>query len=179
MRTFNRFFALFFLCGFAVSTVSTTLSAQNKKPASPPATATATFDGITVTINYAQPSKNGREIFGKLVPYGEVWRTGANEATTLMVSNNVQFGGKPLKAGTYSLFTIPAKDKWTVIVNSVAKQFGAFSYEQAKDILRVEVPAMMGKESTERFTITLPKAGSGLNLHMMWDKTMVSVPMTK
>lgn len=158
-----------------------TLQAQNDKAAmpSPPATATTTFDGITATVNYAQPAKKGREIFGKLVPYGEVWRTGANEATTINFSGDVKIGGKSLKAGTYSLFTIPNKDKWTVIINSEAKQWGAYGYKQDKDILRADASISNLKEHQERFTIGFEKADNGTMLTMAWDMTKVSVAITK
>jgi hypothetical protein len=167
------------VCLVAASTHSTTVLAQDKMPASPPATVTATFDSVTATINYSQPSKKGREIFGNVVPFGEVWRTGANAATTFTLSKDAQFGGKAVKAGTYALFTIPGKDKWTVILNSDSKQMGAFNYKQAKDVLRVEVPSVASKEAVEKFTIMLPKADNGVGLTMAWDMTTVSVPLTK
>jgi hypothetical protein len=158
---------------------ATFLQAQGKP--SPAATATTTFDGVTVTINYSQPAKKGREIFGKLVPYGEVWRTGANEATTITLTGDVNFGGTALKAGTYSLFTIPTKDKWTFIVNSVPKQSGAFEYNKNKDkdVLRVEAVPVTIKESIERFTISFDKANKGTMLTLTWDMTKVSVAITK
>jgi hypothetical protein len=168
--------ALLLLCA------TTFLQAQGEKAKpSPAATATTTFDGVTVTINYCQPAKKGREIFGKLVPYGEVWRTGANEATTITLTGDVNFGGKALKAGTYSLFTIPTKDKWTFIINGEAKQSGAFEYNKnkGKDVLRVDATPTTTKESLERFTISFDKADKGTMLTLAWDMTKVSLPIMK
>ncbi len=155
--------------------------AQNDKAAmpSPPATATTTFDNVTVTVKYHQPAKKGREIFGKLVPYGEVWRTGANNPTKISFSADVVIGGKALKAGDYALFTIPNKDKWIVIINSDFNQWGAYSYKQEKDLLRTEVTPTTTKESAERFTIGFEKADKGTMLTMAWDMTKVSVAITK
>ncbi len=150
-----------------------------QKPASPPATATTTFDGITVTVNYAQPSKKGREIFGKLVPFGEVWRTGANAATTFTLSGDAMLGGKAVKAGTYGLFSIPTKDKWTIILNTDSKQWGAYDYKKDKDVLRVEVPSSATKEVVESFTISFDKAEKGATMNLAWDMTKVSVSLAK
>jgi hypothetical protein len=179
-RTQTFLFALLavMVTGMSLYTPSGSLLAQGK-PASPAATATATFDGITATVNYAQPSKKGREVFGKLVPFGEVWRTGANAATTLTLSGDAMIAGKALKAGTYGLFTIPTKDKWTIIVNSVAKQFGAFSYSKDKDVLRVDVPSAASKDAVEMFTIAFEKADKGTTMTLAWDMTKVFVPMMK
>lgn len=158
-----------------------TLQAQNDKAAmpSPPATTVTTFANVTVTVKYFQPAKKGREIFGKLVPYGEVWRTGANNPTKISFSSDVVFGGKALKAGEYALFTIPNKDKWIVIINSDFKQWGAFGYKQEKDLLRTEVAPTATKELVERFTIGFEQADNGTMLIMAWDMTKVSVTITK
>lgn len=99
----------------------------------------ATVDGVDVVIEYGRPMVKERTIWGSLVPYGKVWRTGADEATTLTVSGAVTIEGEPLAAGTYSLFTIPSASTWTVIVNDVAEQWGAYDYDEAHDVLRVEV----------------------------------------
>ena len=94
--------------------------------------------GLTdVTITYSRPGVHGRQIWGALVPYDKVWRTGANDATTITFSDDVTINGKPLPKGTYSLHTIPGRDQWTIIFNNVAKQWGSFNYDQTKDALRV------------------------------------------
>ena len=101
-----------------------------------------------LTVTYGRPSMNGRAIFGKLVPYGKVWRVGADEATNVTFAKDATFGGKPVKAGTYALFAIPTETKWTVILNSNAGQWGT-QYEQnkAKDVLSVDVPSPVAHPS--------------------------------
>jgi hypothetical protein len=149
----------------------TVLSGYSQAPKSPRATA----DGKLAKVSYGQPSKRNREVFGKLVPYGEVWRTGANEATEITFKQDVQFGGKPVKAGTYTLFTIPGEKEWTVILNSVTGQFGAFDYQKnkGKDVASVKVPAQKASTAAEQFTIKVEDAA----LKMMWDTTSISVPL--
>ncbi|NNF59416.1 MAG: DUF2911 domain-containing protein [Rhodothermaceae bacterium] len=106
---------------------------------SPNAYAGQTIGTTNVMISYGRPAVRGREIYGTLVPYGEVWRTGANEATVFHVSDDVQIEGQSLPAGTYGLFTIPTEDGWTIIFNNVAEQWGAFNYDASQDALRVDV----------------------------------------
>lgn len=106
---------------------------------SPNASVSQTVGTTDITINYCRPGVKGRVIWGQLVPYGEVWRTGANEATRFTVTDPVAINGQPLPAGTYQLATIPAKDEWTVIFNRAADEWGAYSYDQKLDVLRVQV----------------------------------------
>ncbi|UFH56019.1 DUF2911 domain-containing protein [Spirosoma sp. KNUC1025] len=149
---------LLFSLAFLLATL--TLNAQDdpsKRP-SPPAQAKATVGGKTITINYSQPAVNGREIWGKLVPYGQVWRTGANETTTLEVSDNVTIEGKSLAKGRYALFTIPNEKEWTIVINKTIK-WGAFSYKQDEDVLRVNVPAKKSDKFFERMTIAISNQG--------------------
>lgn len=101
--------------------------------------------GVTVTVEYGRPSVAGRAIWGALVPYGKVWRTGADEATTITFSHDVEIEGKSLAAGTYGLFTIPGENEWTVIFNKTARQWGAYGYVEADDALRVEVQPGTGE----------------------------------
>ncbi len=96
-----------------------------------------TIDGVEVTLEYGRPNVKGREIWGGLVPFGKVWRTGADEATTISFSDDVTIDGEPLPAGTYALFTIPGEDEWVFIFNKVADQWGAFSHDAGQDALRV------------------------------------------
>lgn len=126
-------------------------------------------------INYGQPSKRGRVIFGELVPYGQVWRTGANEATEITFKKDCVFAGKQVKAGTYTLFTIPTQKEWTVILNGQLKQWGAFAYEdnKSKDVLHVNVPVKKMDSPQEKFVINLTKDA----LEMSWDQTAVAVPV--
>jgi hypothetical protein len=144
---------------------------------SPPATATFEDKGLKITVEYCRPKKKNRVIFGGLVPYGKVWRTGANEATEITFSRDVIFGDKPIAAGTYTLFTIPEKDKWTVILNSVLGQWGHFSYNPAKDVLQTEAKPILTENETEEFMIQLVKSGKGADMELLWDKTKVTVPI--
>ena len=136
-------------------------------------------DGTYLKVHYGSPRMRGRGIFGGLVPYGEVWRLGANEATEITITKKIQFGGKELPAGTYSLFAIPERDKWTVIVNKNLGQWGAFSYGNDADQMRIEVPVQTPTEAYEVFTVSFKKDEGEKNarLEMVWDKTQVSVPI--
>ena len=127
-----------------------------------------------LTVTYGRPSMNGRAIFGKLVPYGKVWRVGADEATNVTFAKDASFGGKPIKAGTYALFAIPTETKWTVILNSNAGQWGT-QYEQnkAKDVLSVDVPVSAVSSPVEKLTYSL--SASGITIE--WEKTKVTIPV--
>lgn len=144
----------------------------SQNPSSPRITAESKY----VKVAYGQPSKRGRVIFGELVPFGQVWRTGANQATEITFEKNGTFGGKPVKKGTYTLFTIPTEKNWTIILNSQLNQFGSFEYEQYKDknVLEVKAPVRKAKSEVEKFTI-LP--GETV-LILEWDNSSVSVPMS-
>lgn len=134
---------------------------------------TGTIDGVEVTLEYGRPNVNGRTIWGDLVPYGKVWRTGADEATTITFSGDVTVQGEPLAAGTYSLFTIPEDGEWTVIFNKVPKQWGAYSYDEAQDALRVKAtPAASDPVESLEFAID----GSDVILH--WEKLALPVTIT-
>src|SRR3546814_278476 len=104
-------------------------------------------------VQYARPARNGRKVFGELEKYGKVWRTGANESTEIRFYTDATFGGKQIPAGTYSLFTIPNEGNWTVIINSATDGWGAYSYDQGKDVARVEVPAQRTSGTVERLTL--------------------------
>jgi len=153
---------------FLMSNVALAQKDKSKRP-SPPAQITETVGTTKITIDYSQPSKNGRAIFGELVPYGQVWRTGANEATWMEVSADVKVQGQTLKAGKYAIFTIPDSDEWTVIFNSKWDQWGNYDYSDKLDVLRVKAKPTK-TAATEKFTITLDKAGK---VSMAWDETKV------
>jgi hypothetical protein len=117
---------------------------------SPPATAENTVDGVTITINYHSPKVKERTIWGELVPYDKVWRTGANNATTIEVSENVKIGKNKMPKGKYALFTIPKiGDTWTVIINKVADQWGAYNYKETEDLFRFDVSVERTLENNE------------------------------
>src|SRR4029077_549934 len=110
--------------------------------------------GLTdIEINYSRPRAKGRPIFGGLVPYGEVWRTGANNATKIIFSTPVKLEGKDIPAGTYALFTIPGEKEWTIIINKGAAQWGAFQYDEKVDVVRFKVTPVQIPEPIETFTI--------------------------
>lgn len=160
----------------ALFTVSTLAGyAQDKKPKSPPATTKASVDGVSVEVNYSQPSVKGRKIWGDLVPYGKVWRTGANNATTISFSKDVKIDGQTLAAGTYSLFTIPTENDFTFIFNKEAEQWGAYKYDESKDALRIQTEASEVKEHQEVFTIEVNEKGQVI---LRWDHLMVSFKIT-
>lgn len=126
---------------FILNGILTGSLAQNEKEVriSPMATVTQTVGFTDVKIDYSRPGVKGRTIWGGLVPYNGVWRAGANEATKFTFETDVKINGRKLKAGSYSFFAIPTKDKWTIIFNKVANQWGAFEYNDVEDALRIEV----------------------------------------
>jgi hypothetical protein len=154
-----------------------TAAKKDERP-SPPKTTAATVGNLSITIVYSQPGVKGRKIFGELVPYGKIWRTGANEATTVEVSRDCKVGGGFLKAGKYALFTIPGADEWTIIFNSVPDQWGAYKYDESKDALRFKVKPEQAKELAERleFDIQADKTGNG-TVTLKWENTSVSWEM--
>jgi hypothetical protein len=146
--------------------------------ASPKAAITQTVGTTTVTVNYCRPGVKGREIWGKLVPYGEVWRTGANEATTISFSDPVMVEGQKLDAGTYALFTIPTTGDWTVIFNKQAEQWGAYNYKPEMDVLRVTVKPMAHDPVEWMQFIFSGLSDTGATLELQWEKLCVPVKFT-
>lgn len=132
-----------------------------------------------IRILYNRPSKKDRVIFGELVPFDEVWRTGANEATEIKLYQDVMFNGKKLQAGTYSLFTVPDEDKWMVIFNKDLDYWGAYQYKEQNDVLRIPATTHKSPEVIEAFSIILMETGSNSGtLRMGWDTTIVDLPFT-
>src|SRR5690606_27840225 len=129
----------------------------------------------TVTLKYSRPNMNGRDIFGDLVPYGEVWRTGANNLPLLTFDGAVTIAGTQVEAGTYGLLTIPGRDKWTVIFSKNSEQWGAYSYNQEEDVLRFDVEPEQLSKPVETFTISFSDVQpQRAQLNIVWDKTKVS-----
>lgn len=135
-------------------------------------------------IIYGRPALKGRPVFsneeGALAPLGEIWRTGANEATEITFYKDVKVAGSAIKAGTYVIYTIPGKSEWTVIFNSKLDVWGAYEYDQSKDVARVNVPVSSGKASVENFSMNF-KPGSSANTYYLvlgWSTTRVEIPMT-
>jgi hypothetical protein len=148
---------------------------KSQRP-SPPATAKCELaGGKTVTIDYSSPRKKGRNVFPDVVKYGEVWRTGANEATTFVTTADVLVGGTHVPAGSYTLFTIPGKDKWTLIISKKTGEWGTNYPGEKEDLARVEMKAGTSSSPVENFTISFEKAGNGCTLQLEWDTTTASV----
>jgi hypothetical protein len=144
---------------------------------SPLAILSVRYQDHYVKITYSQPQKKRREIFGALVPYGKVWRTGANEATEITTTKDILISDILLKAGTYSIFTIPEKEKWTIILNADVGLWGAYNYNEQKDVYRFEVPAEAAGTLYEPFTMIFDHRNEVANLLMMWDRTKVTIPI--
>lgn len=141
---------------------------------SPNAAVSRTVGVTDVRITYGQPSARGRDIFGGLVPYGQVWRTGANEATTISFSDDVQIEGQPLSAGTYGLFTLPGEEEWTIIFNETADQWGAFDYDDSQDALRVSVAPMQPPHPHEQMAFHFSNVtDTSAVIGLVWDETRV------
>jgi hypothetical protein len=129
-------------------------------------------------ITYSQPSKRGREVFGSLVPWETVWRTGANEATELTITRDIKINGMDLKAGTYSLFSIPFKDHWTIIFNNDLGLWGSYNYNPKQDALRLDLPSTRSQEVIfESFTLQLNTRNDRADLLIRWDDTQVVIPI--
>jgi hypothetical protein len=154
----------------------TTLSPAQAPRKSPHESTLITVNGHKITITYGRPYMHKRTIMGGLVPYGEVWRTGADEATTLSTDADLEINGLKVPKGVYALFTIPKENAWTLIVNKTAKQWGAFSYKEATDLGRTDMAVSKADSPVEQFTISLtPEGSSGATLKMAWENTVASV----
>ena len=131
----------------------------------------------TVRIIYGRPQLKNRSL-AELAPSGQVWRTGANEAAEITFYQDVNFGGKDVKAGSYSLFTIPGEEEWTVILNKNLNQWGSYFYDESGDVARIKVPNGSDSSSLEEFSIAFKEVENGTHMVMGWDKTRVAVPIT-
>ncbi len=126
-------------------------------------------------VTYGRPTMKGRKVFGELVPWNQVWRVGADEATVVTFKEDAMFGGKPIKAGRYALFAIPTESKWTIILNSKADQWGlAHEKNKAMDVLNVDVPVTALSSPVEKLTYTV----SGKGIKIEWEKTSVLIPVS-
>src|SRR5215813_6186943 len=172
-------FAAVALCMFAIGITSWLGDAQqpqdkSKRP-SPPGTTQCTINGKKVTIEYSRPSMKGRKVMGELVPYGQVWRTGANEATTLTTAIDLNIGGAKVPVGKYTLYTLPSADVWKLIINKQTGQWGT-EYHEEQDLARVDMKTTPIVVPVEQFTISLDqKDNSSADLVLEWEKTRLSV----
>lgn len=145
---------------------------------SPIVISSITHEDTYVKIVYGQPYKRGRDIFGGLEPFGEVWRTGANEATEITLTNDIYLDGNRVEAGTYSLFSIPEPDEWTIILNHQLGQWGAFNYDRNYDYLRFQRPVIETEEVVEALIITFGESDDYDSLLILsWDDTRVEIPV--
>lgn len=164
-----------------VALAATTQGQQDKsKRPSPPAKADCKFpDGKTITVNYSSPRMKGRKIYGGLVPYGEVWRAGANEATTFVTTADLTIGGKDVPAGSYTIFVVPNEDKWTLIVSKKTGEWGIPYPGEGEDLARVDMKVSPIASPVENFTISLTHDGSECKLNLDWEKTRASVEVSE
>ena len=172
----QRFFAAAVSLAILLATASTAQQQEDKsKRPSPPGTAEVTLKGKKITIDYSRPSMRGRKIMGGLVPYGEVWRTGANEATTLKTEVALDIAGAKVPAGTYTLWTLPSEGTWKLIINKQTGQWGT-EYHQDRDLVRVDMQKSHIQHPVEKFTMSFDKKSDNTaNLVMDWENTRVSV----
>lgn len=159
---------------------STAVDAQINTPKpSPGASVTQTVGLVDITVVYSRPGMKDRAIFGELVPFDKIWRTGANKATMIAFEEPVQFAGKEVPAGKYSMFSIPGKQEWTIIINKNTELWGAGDYKEEEDVARIKVKSMKVDATYESFTIDFSNFSStGAHLNLMWENTMVAIPLT-
>ncbi|PSR12421.1 MAG: hypothetical protein DA408_19065 [Bacteroidetes bacterium] len=143
--------------------------------ASPRKEMKGTIDGVNLTINYGSPAVKGRSLWGTLIPFGKVWRTGANEATRVTIDQAITIGGQTLPAGTYSLFSVPGASEWELIFNSTADQWGAYEYDETKDVLRIKAQPQLVENSIENLEFTIARG----SLVLSWEKLRLPVAISK
>ena len=168
---------LIFSLALAVSVHA--FSQQYNIPAvSPRQTVEQQFSVTKISIEYGRPAVKGRKVFGELVPFGQVWRAGANEATKITFGQEVLFGGQKVKKGTYALYIVPQEKEWKIILNRGVNNWGAYTYDAKEDVATTTVPVKMMNEKMERFTINFEDiTDEKLNLVFEWDKTRADIPV--
>jgi hypothetical protein len=161
-----------------IFTLTIFAACQRSKP-SPAASASCDLGGgKSIKTDYSSPRMKGRKIYGDLVPFGEVWRTGANEATTFVNSADVVIGGKTVPAGSYTIFTVPTADKWTLIVNKKTGEWGIPYKYESDELARIDMKVSKLPSPLENFTISYAKAGSGCSMQIDWETTRASVDIS-
>jgi hypothetical protein len=161
--------AILFFFAFAITLVSCAQQDKSKRPSPPANVSETTTNGNVITIDYSQPSVKGRSIGAELAPFGKVWRTGANEATSFEISKDAKIEGKDLPAGKYGLYSIPGEDEWVIIFNKTWNQWGT-NYKEADDALRVNVKPGKAAAFTEQMTFAVDKSGK---VSLMWGDVQV------
>lgn len=171
----KKLYTLIFTLLVAGSILTTQAQGLKLPQASSAQTITQEFGLGKITLSYSRPNTKGRKIFGALEPYGAVWRTGANSATAITFTDEVTIEGNKVPAGEYGLFTIPGANEWIIILNKTAKQWGAYEYKQADDVLRFKVKPAKTAALTETFTMQFANVtASSLDLVLAWENTSVS-----
>ena len=156
----------------------TAYSQWNLPVTSPRQSVEQQFSMAKISVDYGRPSVKGRKIFGELVPFGKVWRAGANGATKITFAQSINFGDKDIAAGTYGLFIIPQEKEWKIILNRDAQQWGAYSYDEKLNVIDVSIPVQKLSDKQETFEITLdPKDENSVDLVFKWDFTKATVPL--
>jgi len=133
---------------------------------------------LVARVVYSRPQKAGRIIFGGLVEYGKVWRTGANEATEIEFFRQVRIGGKKIGKGRYTLYALINETSWTIIINKDTDTWGAFKYNPKRDVTRIEVPVLKNNDAVESLAMVFEKTITGINLIIAWDMVKVALPIT-
>jgi hypothetical protein len=181
----------FALIAASLLAIATLASAQmnmaedkSKRPSPPASAACKLSDGKTIKIDYSSPRAKGRKIFGEasekaLVPYGEIWRTGANEATTFVTDANLKVGGKDVPAGSYTIFTVPKPSEWWLVISKKTGEWGTDYPGEKEDLVRVPMKVSKTPAPVENFTIAFDQAGSKCTLRMEWENTRASVDITR
>jgi hypothetical protein len=132
---------------------------------------------LIARVIYSRPQKNNRVVFGELVEYNTVWRMGANEATEIEFYRDVKIGGKKILKGKYTLYALVNPNEWSIILNKETDTWGAFKYDQKKDVVRTTVPVQQNMEPADVFTVFFEKISNGINLNIAWDTVLVSLPI--
>ena len=168
-----------FLSALALTGFAILSTAQVKMPApSPTQTIKQDFGIGTIELTYSRPAAKGRKIFGDLVPFNKLWRTGANAATKIVFTEPVEMGGKKLDSGTYVLYTIPGIDTWEIIINKGLKNWGIDGYKESEDVIRFNIEPTKNKKKVESFTMEFTDViATTCSLNIKWDKTLVSIPL--
>jgi hypothetical protein len=167
----------------AIALICTTVAAaqqdKSQRP-SPPEQAQCKFsDGKTITVDYSSPRLKGRKVGGEVAPYGQIWRTGANEATTFVAGADLKVAGKDVPAGSYTVFTLPTADAWTLIINKHTGEWGIPYKYESEELMRVPMSVSQTPALVENFTISFDQTGGGCALQLSWGNTQASLKFTE
>jgi Protein of unknown function (DUF2911) len=178
MRNVVSFCTGLFLC-LAVCVACSAQQDKSKRPSPPAKAACQLGSGKTLTIDYSSPRAKGRKVYGDLVPYGQVWRAGANEATTFVTDTDLTVGGTTVPAGSYTIFTVPNADKWQLVISKKTGEWGTAYPGPGEDLARIDMKISQLPSAIENFTIALDQGGAGCTLRMDWETTRASVDVLK